>query len=148
VNPTFTPGSPDTYTFSLVVYDGTDYSTPDGVVITVEATSTPTLRVANIEMVLVELYGGWRTYAKATVSIVDSKGDPVENVSVLGHWEGATTDIESGNTDVGGEITFTSNFRRRPSGGTEYIFVIDSISKLDYEWDETNSVLTGIIAVS
>jgi len=145
--PTFTPESTGNYTFSLVVFDGTDYSAPDGVVITVEESSETTIRVASIEMVLVQLYGGWRTYAKATVYIVDDDGEPVENVSVLAHWEGATTDTESGNTNANGEVTFTSDFRRQPSSGTQYIFVIDSISKTDYEWDETGSVLTGVVVV-
>jgi len=147
VMPTFTPDLPETYTFSLVVYDGTDYSTPDEVVITVNESSTPIIRVASIEMVLVQMYGGWRTYARATVYVVDDDGEPVEGASVLAHWEGATYDTESGNTGASGEVTFTSNSRRRPSSGTEYIFVIDSVSKPDCDWDETNSVLSGVVAV-
>ena len=144
---TFTPDLAETYTFSLVVYDGTDYSTPDEVVITVNESSTPIIRVASIEVVLVQLYGGWRTYARATVYIVDDDGEPVEGASVLAHWEGATYDTESGNTGANGEVTFTSNSRRRPSSGTEYIFVIDSVSKPDCNWDEINSVLTEAVAV-
>jgi len=147
VNPTFTPDSADTCIFELVVYDGTAYSTADEVVITVEELSTPTIRVASINMVLVEWFGGWLTYARATVYVVDGDGDPVEGVSVLAHWESATTDTESGDTDASGEITFTSNYRRRPSAGTEFILVIDSISKTDCQWDEANSVPSGVIAV-
>jgi subtilisin len=147
VGPTFTPHSLGTCTFRLVVYDGTAYSTADEVVIDVDELATPTIRVDSINMVLVEWFGGWLTYARATVCVVDGNGAPVEGTSVLAHWEGATTDTESGNTDANGEITFTSNYRRRPSAGTEFILVIDSISKPDYEWDETNSIPSGVVAV-
>jgi hypothetical protein len=146
VSPDFTPPSGGVYTFSLVVNDGTADSEPDEVVITVEQPSAPTMVVDTIIMNLVQLYGGWRTYATATVYIVDAIG-PVPNVSITGHWEGATFDTESGTTDADGKITFYSNFIRRPSSGTKYTFKIDTVSKSGYEWDDTNSVLTGVVIV-
>ena len=151
-NLTYTPvtGFTGADNFTFKVSDGTDNSTAE-VDINVQS-SLPTMRVDNIQMVLVKKYGGWRTYAQATVSVVevDNYGNPVavvENATVNGHWEGATSDTESGLTDADGMITFTSNYQRFPSSGTEYIFRVDEVSKQGYYWDDDNSVISGIATV-
>jgi len=129
------------------VNDGTADSAADEVVITVSALLN-TMHVESIEMGILELYWGWRTYGQATVLLHDAKGDPVPGALVNGHWEGATSDTESGTTDTSGMITFTSNFRRRPPSGTVFTFVIEEVVKADWDWDEDSSVMTGSIEVS
>ncbi len=145
--PSFTPGEAGDYIFSLVVNDGTADSAADEVVITVSALLN-TMHVESIEMGILKLYWGWRTYGQATVLLHDAKGDPVPGALVNGHWEGATSDTESGTTDTSGMITFTSNFRRRPPSGTVFTFVIEEVVKADWDWDEDSSMMTGSIEVS
>jgi len=143
-NPVFSPPSAGTYTFTLVVNDGTADSGSDDVVITVNAPATPTMLV-DIDVIVIQIYWGWRTYAQATVSIVDTTtidNDPVENASITAHWEGATWDTGSGSTGTDGKITFTSSYLRFPASGTEFIFVIDTVSKSGYDLD-SDSVLRG-----
>ena len=146
VEPTFTPTEVETYSFSLVVNDGTVDSAPDEVIISVTY-AIPVMHVDSIDMLLVQKYGGWRTYAEATVTILDTDGNPVENVLINGHWEDAVTDTESGTTDADGTITFTSNYRRRPASGTVYTFVIDNVAEEGWLWGETNSVMSAFIVV-
>jgi len=146
VEPTFTPAEVETYTFSLVVNDGTVDSAPDEVIIYVTS-AVPMMHVDTIDMLLVQKYGGWRTYAEATVTILDADGNPVENVIVDGHWEGATTDSDTGITGVDGKVTLTSNYRRRPASGTTYTFIIDNIAAEGWLWDEISSVVSASIVV-
>ena len=62
--------------FQLVVNDG---SSSDSDTVSVSVTEEPQLvmHVDGIDMSLVQAYGGWRTHAGATVTIVDPSGNPV-----------------------------------------------------------------------
>jgi len=115
--------------------------------VTIAPATEQTMRVVSIDMVLIQRYGGWRTKAKATVIVLDSSGDPVENATVNGHWENAVTDTELSTTGIDGEITFTSNYRRRPASGTIYNFVIDNVTKEGWNWTEEDSLVSGSVQV-
>jgi len=88
-----------------------------------------------------------RTYAKATVTVLDANDNPVDNATVDGHWEKATTDTELGTTGPDGEVTFTSDTRRRPASGTAFTFVVDEVTKEGWDWNEEDSVMSGSIQV-
>jgi subtilisin family serine protease len=127
--------------------DGTvDGPTGQGEV-TITQVTEKTMRVVNINMVLIPLYRGWRTYAEATVTMLDTNGDPVGDAIVDGHWENAVTDTELGTTDIDGEIIFNSNYRRRPASGTIYTFVIDKVTKEGWNWTEEDSIVEGSVEV-
>ena len=106
-----------------------------------EASGTTSEAIANamhidsIDMTLVQLYWGWRTYASAKVTIFDSSGNPVAGARVSGHWERATSDRDSGITDDSGKVTFYSNSLPRPPSGTTFTFVVDYVVKDAWLYD-------------
>ena len=61
-------------------------------------------------MSLVQLLGGRIAYARATATVVDAAGNPVQGASVSGHWEvgGTTYTSSSGTTNTSGQVTFQS----------------------------------------
>ncbi len=141
------PGYLGSDSFTFKVNDGAIDSTTAAINITVNPLSVPTIRVYIADIFIVQIRGGWRTCAKAIISAVDNNEEPIENIRITAHWEGATTDTESGYTVADGTITFTSSYRRYPSSGTEYIIVIDTITlPTGYEL-ANDSVLTGTVAV-
>jgi len=145
---TYTPDTgylgSDNFTFK--VNDGAIDSTTAEVDITVNPLSTPTIRVYIADIFIVQIRGGWRTCAKAIISAVDNK-EPMENIRITAHWEGATTDDELGYTAADGTITFISSYRRYPASGTEYIIVIDTVTLPTGYVLADDSVLTGVVAV-
>ncbi|MCP8305048.1 MAG: S8 family serine peptidase, partial [archaeon] len=132
-----------TYTVTLTVSDAAGNAASDTLTVTVgEASASPTIHVESIEMALVSRWRGWRVYATATVTVVDSDDNPVEGATVYGHWEGATSDYDSGVTDVNGMVTLNSNALRRPSSGTTFTFVVDEIVKDGFDYDPDVNVET------
>jgi len=80
------------------------------------------MHIQSIEM-------SWRTMgkrAKATVTIVDSEGKPVEGAWVYGTWTYArvSSNSVSGQTNSQGQVTFTSKF---VSGGGTFTFTVDNV---------------------
>jgi len=94
-----------------------------------------TMHVASLDMNLVERWRGWRTYAEATPMVVDFAGNPVEGATVSGHWEGATSDTDSGLTDASGKVTFQSDAVWKAESGTTFTFVIDDVTKDGWTYD-------------
>jgi hypothetical protein len=98
------------------------------------------MHVASIDMALVKT--GTKYYAKATVTVVDSNNKPVSGATVYGHWEGATTDSDSGVTDASGKVTVQSNTVNRPKSGTTFTFVVDNIAKTGWTYNPAANVET------
>jgi thermitase len=95
------------------------------------------MHVASLKMNLVQLAGGLVTYATATATVVDAAGNPVGGAKFFGHWEGATTDVDYGVTNVSGQVTLLSNMVRNPTSGTTFTFVIDSVTRDGYAYDSS-----------
>ena len=134
VGPAFTPSEGGTYTFQLVVSDGSD-SHSDSVSVYVSEQVILKMHIESINMTLVQRYGGSRTYALATVTVFDPDGYPVNGATVSGHWEGATSGSDSRTTNDSGQITFRSSDLRYPASGTTFIFVVDDLTKADWLYD-------------
>jgi len=99
-------------------------------------------------MALVTLYGGLRTCAQATVTVLDAgAGGPVANATVVGHWQQATRNKNSGATNTNGNITFNSDYLRLPASGTAFVFVIDNVTEAGWTWDKAHSVTSASITV-
>jgi len=72
--------------------------------------------------------------AKATVTIVDASGDPVQGATVSGEWTGATTDSDTGLTDSYGKVTLSSNEAKVTSTAT-FTFTVNGVSYGTILWD-------------
>ena len=82
-------------------------------------------------------------YAEAWVWLVDADGVPVEGATVKGHWEGATTDSDSGVTGANGWAMYIrSDTVRDPPSGTTFTFVVDTVVKEGWTYDRTKNVET------
>jgi len=91
-------------------------------------------------MSLVSLYGGWKTSAKATITVVDNNGAAVNGATVSGHWESATSDTDSGITNASGMVTPSSDSLRRPPSGTTFIYRVDGVTKSGCIYDTAANV--------
>jgi peptidoglycan/xylan/chitin deacetylase (PgdA/CDA1 family) len=111
---------------------------------TTEAIVANTMHVANIAMFLETL--GVNTNALAEVTVHDANGVGVEGATVYGHWEGATTDSDSGTTDangVVGKFSLQSDSIKNAPSGTTFIFVVDNIVKEGWAYDPSANVETS-----
>ena len=132
--PTFTPTQTGTYTFQLEVDDGSATDT-DTVTINVAEVPDTVMHIKRINMSLVQRSGGWRTFARARVIIIDKYGNRVEGAVVYGHWEGATSDTDSKTTNSAGKVSVKSNSLRLPPSGTTFTFVVDNVVKSGWTYD-------------
>ena len=107
--------------------------------------SANTMHVDSIDMTLVPSGRGRRTYALATVTIVDASTNPVPGATVSGDWQGATSDSDSGITDANGQVTLRSGSLRRPPSGTTYTFVVDvdGVTKDGWTYDADANIETS-----
>lgn len=84
--------------------------------------------------------------AVATVTIFTESGSPVEGATVSGYWSGATSDSDSGVTDVNGQVSLKSDEKKNPASGTTFTFTVDNVvlSGLTYDPDasETSDSIT------
>lgn len=131
-----------TYTITVDASDSTKtYSANGSATVSVKAPGAVlAMHIANIDMALVKnpIY----TYAKATVTIVGAKSNPVEGATVYGQWNEATTDSDSGVTDVSGKVTLSSNKVRRPAAGTNFTFCVTNVTKTDWTYDNQANAMT------
>ena len=88
---------------------------------------------------------GRNYFAKATVTVVDPYGAPVEGATVYGTFSGATNDSRSGVTDANGQVMLQSAFKK--DGGT-WTFCVDDVVKDGWTYDAAANVETcdGITA--
>jgi len=128
-NVTYTPNQgfigADSFTFR--VNDGTVDSDTATVSITVtEVPTTPTVTVS-ISMSKDSRVAGKNIFwwAIATVDV------GVEGATVEGHWEGATTDTDSGITNFSGEVSLQSDRVKNPTSPIIFTFEVDRVTKGD-----------------
>jgi hypothetical protein len=86
---------------------------------------------------------GTYKYATATMTVVNSAGNPVSGARVSGHWSGATSNSSSGSTNSSGQVTLTSNRVRRPPSGTTFTFSVDNIQLSGWTYDSASNVITS-----
>jgi len=93
------------------------------------------MRVESIDMTTETIYRGpnpW-TRAVATVTVLDSDGNPVEGATVYGHWSGLVSEDVSGTTDANGQVTFKTDYVKNASG--TFTFTVDDVVKEGYTYD-------------
>ena len=130
------------YQVTLTVTDAGDLTTTD--IKTVNVTEEPTLvmHVEKVEMELSTRTAGRNKFTKAlaTVTIVDASYKPVVGVTVHGSWSSATSDIDSGITDVTGKVTLESDEVKNASVGTTFEFTVDDVVGADWIYNYTDSI--------
>ncbi|TES83900.1 MAG: hypothetical protein E3J91_00995, partial [Hadesarchaea archaeon] len=108
---------------------------------TTYASGAQVMHVHYIYMYLETL--GVNTNALAEVKIVDVEDNPVPLAMLYGHWEGATSDSDTGETDEYGIIDrwqLQSDALRKPPGGTVFTFVVDNITKDGWTYEPEHNV--------
>jgi len=125
-NLTYTPNDSfsgeDSFTFK--VNDGTVDSNTTMVSITVSESQTLETSVSIVMTKEIKTAGrNTFVWAEAEVTI------DVEGAQVTGHWENATSDIDSGLTDTGGVVILKSDQVKYKGKLITFIFVVDSVTK-------------------
>ncbi|MBI2853966.1 MAG: S8 family serine peptidase [Chloroflexi bacterium] len=113
------------------------------------STSAPAINEMHVASIAMALKTNRKvTSALATVTVVDSSGNPVSGATVYGHWSGATSGNTSGLTGANGAVTFQSSSLRRPPSGTTFTFTVDSIALTGWTYNSgANVVSTASISV-
>ena len=137
VNHVYTSSS--IFTAVLTVTDDDNASSTDAAIITVNPPSPNTIHVESIAMGLAKRFGGWRTFATASVEIRNQLGEPVQGVLVLGHWEGTTGDSDLATTGPDGTVTLKSDVVRKPPAGSTFTFVVDDVAKEDHTYNSAEN---------
>ncbi len=130
-----------TYYYAVCAYDaaGNEAKLSNVVSATVAEAPINTMHVASIDMTT--KVKGINTTAIATVTIVDADGNPVEGVTVYGHWSELTSDSDIGVTDASGQISLTSDRVKRASG--TFTFTVDDVALGGWTYDPTANVDTS-----
>jgi hypothetical protein len=81
-------------------------------------------------------------WATAKVKVMEA-GAQVADATVTGHWEDATTSLNSGNTGANGTVSFTSEKLIQSTDRQTFTFVVDSVTIGD-----VNFTLSGQTAYS
>ncbi|RZN36788.1 MAG: hypothetical protein EF813_06415 [Methanosarcinales archaeon] len=102
---------------------------------------TNEMHIVSIDMSLKT--AGPNTNAVALVTIVDAAGVPVGDATVEGHWSDATSDTDSGLTDVNGEVALDSDKVKHLPGGTVFTFTVDDVSLTGWTYDLSANVETS-----
>ncbi len=125
---------------TLTVTDNDNLSNTDEVIITVvTVTEEPTnlMHISDITMDTGSRTAGRNTFtwALATVNVVDSNNDPVQNAVVSGSWSGVTSDSDIGTTDAEGKVTVQSDNIKSLEG--TFIFTVTDVVLDDLEYVPT-----------
>ena len=83
---------------------------------------------------------GNRERADATVTIVNSSGDPVSGATVNGDFTGPSTSSESGTTNGNGQVSFSSRAVKNPSG--EWCFLVTNVTLSGATYDSGANAVT------
>ena len=103
------------------------------------------MHIASIGMAL-KSGGVWifkYTYATATITVVDAEDNPVAVAMISGHWSGATSDSDSGTTNLSGKVTFASNHMQNAPEGTTFTFTVDDVTKSGWTYNASANVETS-----
>ena len=89
---------------------------------------------------------GVNTNALAEVTIHDADDNPVPYAMLYGHWENATSDSDSAESDANGIVerwNLQSDSIKNPPSGTTFTFVVDNIVKEGWTYDPEANVETS-----
>ena len=144
VTTTHTYSIAGTYTVTLTVTDNSNLTATDTTIVKVTEEPTLVMHVASIDMELSTRTAGRNRFTKALamVTIFDASDNPVAGVTVYGSWNGATSDTDSGITDVTGEVTLESDEVKNAPGGTTFGFTVDDVTRSDWTYNSTVNVET------
>jgi len=109
------------YTVILIVSDG-GYNDMDSAIVDISETSTLLIHVESIDMSL--KFAGVNTSALVDITIFDTVGSPVSGITVKGAWSGATSDVDSGLTDLNGRVILESDKLKNATAGTIFTFTV------------------------
>jgi subtilisin len=98
------------------------------------------MHVKSIEMSLKT--AGINVNAIAKVTIVDASDKLVGGATVSGTWSGATSDSDSGVTDVYGKVSLQSNKVKNPTSGTTFTFTVDNVTKDGWTYNQDANLET------
>lgn len=127
------PGT--TYTYQVKAQDKSANQNVTGLSTEKSATTTEsgdgTMHVGSIDMGHSTKTAGPNEFIKAlaTVKIVDATGVDVEGATVYGSWSIATSDTDSGLTDVSGIVTLESDQVKNALSGTTFTFTVTDVTK-------------------
>jgi subtilisin family serine protease len=144
ISPTHTYVTAGVYTATLTVTDDDGATSTDETTVTVNEAVNNEMHVAEIIMDFKK--AGRNTGGIATVTIVDTVGNPIIGAIVSGHWSGAATDTDSGVTDNIGEITFQSDFIKRGKKDTTpltFTFTVDDVVLSGFSYVPADNVETS-----
>ena len=144
ISPTHTYVTAGVYTATLTVTDDDGATSTDETTVTVNEAVNNEMHVAEIIMDFKK--AGRNTGGIATVTIVDTVGNPIIGAIVSGYWSGATTDTDSGVTDNIGEITFKSDLIKRRKKDTTpltFTFTVDNVVLSGFSYVPADNVETS-----
>lgn len=131
---TYTPNKDynGTDSFTFRVNDGFIDSNVATVNITIYAfDDPPSLNTVNVSTEITPLtrYAGKNifTSAKALVSVGETNS-LISDALVTGHWEGATSDIDSGITGIAGTVSLTADEVKNWDGLLPFTFIVNSVT--------------------
>ena len=107
-------------------------NSPNG---TTTETTAQSMHISAIHMSLKT--AGPNVNAITSVSIVDDFGNAVSGATVSGNWSGATSDTDSGVTDINGQVEFTSDKLRNPNSGTTFSLTVVNVEKDGWTYDSS-----------
>jgi hypothetical protein len=140
------PNTPSTQCLvRITVYDAASNSDVDqsDAYFTIQELVEQPMYVKSIAMYADRL--GVNSYSEATPEVVaDATGLGLEGVVVTGHWYGASTDTDQCTTGPDGKCTVRSDNVKRPV--QDFCFMVDTLEKTGYYWDDTKGVKTNCIA--
>ncbi len=131
--------TPETsYTYHVTALDAAgNESAPSGdLIVTTDPGPLPTIHISGISMEL-RATGRWNS-GRATITIVDESGSPVDGANVVATWSGLASDTDSGLTS-GGSVQFDSDKVDNSASG-QFIITVTDVSAGGFEYDPAANV--------
>ena len=129
------------YTVTLTVTDNGEATGSDTTLVTVTKEPINLMHISDITMDTGSKTAGRNTFtwALATVTVVDSNNDPVQNAVVSGSWSDATSDSDIGTTNADGMVTVQSDNIKGLDG--TFTFTVTDVVLTDWKYDDTANVV-------